>query len=197
VQRSFKPALRSRVIGIELPTEDDLLQAAAGGDQGAYSALFELVSPAVVAVVRQVLRDVAQSDEVAQEVMVEVWRRAPNFDPDKGRARTWILTIAHRRATDRVRHEEAASSRERRYWSRIEREYDVVAEEVEAHLEREDVRLALRSLTPLQRAAIELAYFEGHTYVQVAEALNVPVGTASTRIRDALIRLRDVMGVTP
>ena len=190
-------ASRSRLRDPEADSDEQLLVAVALGDQAAYSTLFERVCPAVVAVVRQVLRDVAQSDEVAQEVLVEVWRRAPNFDPEKGRARTWILTIAHRRATDRVRHEEAASSRERRYWSRIEREYDVVAEEVEANLEREDVRVALRSLTPLQRAAIELAYFEGHTYVQVAEALNVPVGTASTRIRDALIRLRDVMGVTP
>jgi len=188
---------RSRARDVESLNEDELLCAVAGGDHDAYSFLFEKVSPAVIAVARQVLRDFAQADEVAQEVLVEVWRRAPNFDPAKGRARTWILTIAHRRATDRVRHEEAAASRDRRYWSRIEREYDVVAEQVEANLERDDVREALRSLTALQRAAIELAYFEGHTYVQVAEALNVPVGTASTRIRDALIRLRDVMGVTP
>lgn len=143
------------------------------------------------------LRDHAQSEEVAQEVLVEVWRTAPRYRSDRGTAINWILTLAHRRAIDRVRSVEAAAARDSKA-ALLARtpEFDEVTEQVEARLEREQVRRCLRTLTEIQRQAVTLAYYRGLTYRQVAEALTLPLGTVKTRLRDGLIRLRDCLGVT-
>ena len=176
--------------------DEHLLLEVARGDQAAYEALFDRVSGQVYGVVRRVVRDPAQSEEVAQEVLVEVWRTAARFDPARGSAGTWILTMAHRRAIDRVRSEQASRDRNHRVGSRQHRrEFDEVAEQVEVAFEHEQVRRALGTLTDLQREAVELAYYKGHTYREVAELLDTPLGTVKTRMRDGLIRLRDALGV--
>jgi RNA polymerase sigma-70 factor (ECF subfamily) len=150
----------------------------------------------VFGVVRRVLRDPAQSEEVAQEVLVEVWRTATRFDPGKGSASTWILTMAHRRAIDRVRSAQAAHDREERVALRDHvPAFDEVAERVEQRLEQEQVRRCLSNLTELQRESVTLAYYGGYTYREVGELLEVPLGTVKTRLRDGLIRLRDCLGV--
>jgi RNA polymerase sigma-70 factor (ECF subfamily) len=150
----------------------------------------------VFGVIRRVLRDPAQSEEVAQEVLVEVWRTASRFDPDKGSASTWVLTMAHRRAIDRVRSAQAATDREERVALRDHvPAFDQVAEQVESRLEQEQVRRCLSNLTDLQRESVTLAYYGGYTYREVGELLEVPLGTVKTRLRDGLIRLRDCMGV--
>lgn len=176
--------------------ETRLLQRVATGDQQAFADLYDLVAPSVVGVVRGVLRDPAQSEEVAQEVLVEVWKSATRFDADRGSARTWILTIAHRRAVDRVRSEQAHRNRDEKVAVRDRgRAFDEVAEAVEARLEHRAVRDALGSLTKLQREAVELAYYRGLTYREVAEVLGTPLGTIKTRMRDGMIRLRDALEV--
>jgi RNA polymerase sigma-70 factor, ECF subfamily len=177
---------------------DELLQAAARGDQAAFAALYDRLAPMVYGVIRRVVRDPSQSEEVAQEVFVEVWRIATRFDPARGSAQTWVLTMAHRRAVDRVRSEQATRNRNDRVGHRERsREFDEVAEQVETGLEQAEVREALEVLTDLQREAVELAYYKGYTYREVAEVLDAPLGTIKTRMRDGLIRLRDAMGVTP
>jgi RNA polymerase sigma-70 factor (ECF subfamily) len=146
--------------------------------------------------VLKVLRDPAQSEEVAQEVMVEVWRHAARYRPEQGSVMAWVMTMAHRRAVDRVRSEQAATERDRRTALRAHAPaYDQVSEEVTARLESEQVRRCLRSLTELQRQAVTLAYYQGYTYREVATSLEAPLGTVKTRLRDGLIRLRDCMGV--
>lgn len=143
------------------------------------------------------VRDPAQSEEVAQEVLIEVWRSASRFDPSRGSAATWQMTIAHRRAVDRVRSSQAALERDQRVGRSAHRPpFDEVVEQVETRLEHEQVRKALSALTDLQREAVTLAYYGGYTYRQVAELLDVPLGTVKTRLRDGLIRLRDALGVT-
>ena len=140
------------------------------------------------------LRDPAQSEEIAQEVLLEVWRTASRFDPARGSAAAWALTIAHRRAVDRVRSENAgraASRRSRRTWS----DDEDVAEVVAAPLDRQRVRRCLGGLTELQRESIKLAYYGGYSYPEVAQLLGVALGTVKTRIRDGMIRMRDCMGV--
>ena len=174
---------------------DGLLRATAAGDRAAFEALFEEVAPKVVGVVRRVVRDPSMSEEVAQEVLTEVRRTAKRFDPDRGSAMTWIMTIAHRRAVDRVRSTQAARDRDDRVGRRRPRPFDETSEDVVAADERAEVVAALGSLTDLQREAIELAYYGGHTYREVAELLGTPLGTVKTRMRDGLIRLRDTMGV--
>lgn len=176
---------------------DALLHRVATGDIAAFEALFDATAAQVNGVVRRVLRDPAQSEEVAQEVLIEVWRTAARFDATRGAASTWILTMAHRRAVDRVRSAQAAMDREQRVAHRDHApSYDEVAEEVEATLEQEAVRRCLDSLTDLQRESVTLAYYNGYTYREVAEALVVPLGTVKTRLRDGLLRLRSCLGET-
>ncbi len=178
------------------PDADTLMTLVARGNAQAYEALYDAISPQVYGVIRRVLRDPAQSEEVAQDVLVEVWRTAPRFDRSKGTARGWILTMAHRRAVDRVRSEQSSRDREKRVARQeTERPFDGVAAEVEHRFETQQVREALSELTPVQREAIELAYYGGNTYREVATLLETPLGTIKTRMRDGLIRLRDAMEV--
>src|SRR6516225_7100118 len=172
-----------------------LLGQVARGDHRAFELVYAELAAPVYGLVRQVLRDPAQSEEVAQEVLLEVWRTSSRFDPDRGSAAAWALTIAHRRAVDRVRSESAGSRREQKV--ALDRESDDdVAETVAATLDHQRVRRCLDGLTELQRESIQLAYYGGYTYPQVAQLLGVALSTVKTRIRDGLIRMRDCMGLT-
>jgi RNA polymerase sigma-70 factor (ECF subfamily) len=175
------------------PVEHALL-GSARGDAQAFATLYDLVAPAVYGLVRRILRDRAQSDEVMQEVMLEVWRLAPRFDPQRGSASAWIMTIAHRRAVDRVRSEVAERGRLERAGSQAPTAGASVQEDVVDDLDRQRVRSALTGLTDVQRSSIELAYFGGLTQTEIAALLDIPLGTVKTRIRDGLIRLRDALG---
>ncbi|HET6478768.1 MAG TPA: ECF RNA polymerase sigma factor SigK [Actinoplanes sp.] len=173
----------------------DLLRAVARGDEKAFGKLYDLVAPRVYGLIRRVLRDPAQAEEVAQEALVEVWRSASRFDPSRGTPTAWIFTIAHRRAVDRVRSEQAATERTIRVGvASVDTPYDAVVDEVSGRLERQQVRRCLDDLTELQRQAVTLAYYQGHSYPRVAELLGTPLPTVKTRMRDGLIRLRDCMG---
>lgn len=177
--------------------DPSLLLAAVGkGDEGAFGRLYDLVAARVFGLIRRVVRDPAQAEEVAQEVMVEVWRTAARFDPARGSATAWMFTIAHRRAVDRVRAEQASSDRLAKYAAGAgDAEYDEVAEEVTRRLEHQQVRRCLDSLTDLQRQAVTLAYYDGRSYREVADLLGSGLPTIKTRMRDGLIRLRDCLGV--
>jgi RNA polymerase sigma-70 factor (ECF subfamily) len=166
----------------------------ARGDAAAFDAVFDRISAHVFGIVRRVIRDPAQSEEVTQEVLLEVWRNASTFDAGRGSVMAWVSMLAHRRAVDRVRSVQKETERERRI-ATSEIPFDEVAEAVESGLERERVRRCLGTLTELQRESVTLAYYGGYTYGQVASLLSVPQGTVKTRMRDALIRLRDCLGV--
>ncbi len=176
----------------------ELIQRVGRGDQDAFAQLYDATAPLVHGVVLKVVRDPSQTEEVVQEVFVELWRIAPRFDPGKGSVASWVATIAHRRAVDRVRSEQASRNRVERELSRAEPATDVVSETVvevdHTDFERRRVRRALERLTEMQRQAVELAYFGGYTYREVAVLLDVPEGTIKTRIRDGMIRLRDELG---
>jgi len=172
-----------------------LLAQVARGDHAAFEAVYDRLAGPVYGLVRKVLRDPAQSEEVVQEVLLEVWRTASRFDAARGSAIAWVMTIAHRRAVDRVRSETAGALREQKVLPGPV-SGDDVEELVETALDRQRVRRCLGALTPLQAESIKLAYYGGYTYPQVAELLGVALGTVKTRIRDGLIRMRDCMEVT-
>jgi RNA polymerase sigma-70 factor (ECF subfamily) len=168
----------------------------AQGDQDAFAELYDALSPAVHGTSLRVLRDPDHAAEVTQEVMVEVWRTAPQFDPRRGTARAWVVTMAHRRAIDRVRAVQAQRDRDQRVLDTdFARPFDEVAEQVEQTLEAERVRHCLDGLTDTQRESVTLAYYDGRSYREVADHLDAPLPTVKSRIRDGLTRLRDCLGV--
>jgi len=174
---------------------ESLLNRVARGDEEAFSKLYDRIAAAVFGMARRVVRDPARAEEVAQEVFLQVWQGANRFDAERGSAKTWILTLAHRRAVDAVRRDQASTDREQRFdWSGGP-DYDSVQEEVGTRLEHEQVRRCLQTLTDLQREAITLAYFGGYTYFEVSSLLEANTATVKTRMRDGLIRLRDCLGV--
>jgi RNA polymerase sigma-70 factor (ECF subfamily) len=174
----------------------DLLRRSGRGDQAAFVELYDAMAARVYGLTVRVVRDPAQAEEVSQEAFLEIWRTAGRFDVGRGSAVSWILTITHRKAVDRVRSAEASSRRDTTYHREsFTPDHDSTSDEAQASLEARRVRQALNSLTDVQREALELAYFSGYTHTEVASMLDLPVGTAKTRIRDGLIRLRDTMGV--
>lgn len=177
-------------------TTEHLLERVSAGDQNAFAEFYDRVSPRLLGLVRRLLIDHAQAEEVTQEVFLEIWQSARLFDPNRGSATTWALTMARRRAIDRIRSAQASRDRDTRIGIRdYEAEYDGVSETVELRVEHERVEKAMKALSPVQREAISLAYYGGCTHTEVAEKLGVPVGTVKTRLRDGMIRLRERLGV--
>ena len=176
------------------PDLTNLIASVANGDQAAFASLYDALSPTLFGVVRRVLRDPSQAEEVTQEVFVEIWKQATRFDAERGGVRTWAVTIAHRRAVDRVRSEQ--SHRERQVTvgaASLELPPSPEDDAVEAE-DRQRARAAMDTLPAAQREALELAFYDGLTHVQISEHLGVALGTVKTRIRDGLIRLRTTMG---
>lgn len=185
---------------IEGRVEDDLdletcIGRVAAGDQAAFAVMYDQLAPSVYGVARRVLRDPAQAEEVTQEVFTEIWRQATRFDAGRGSVRTWALTIAHRRSVDRVRSEQARRDRQTRQ-ATLDPPADPTPEDTALDSEdRERARAALAELSVAQREALELAFYDGLTHVQIADHLGIALGTVKTRIRDGLVRLRAALGV--
>jgi RNA polymerase sigma-70 factor (ECF subfamily) len=192
--------------GVEVPEDgtdavDDaarLIVRSAQGDQEAFARLYDMLSPRVFGLILRVLVDRAQSEEVLQEVFLEVWQSADRFAANRGQGRTWVLTIAHRRAVDRVRSAQSSTDRDRRIGARdLDVPHDGVPEQVELRIEGRRVARAVAALPEVQREAISLAYFGGYSQSEIAALVGAPLGTIKTRMRDGLSRLRTEMGVTP
>ncbi|SMD25932.1 ECF RNA polymerase sigma factor SigK [Kibdelosporangium aridum] len=176
---------------------EELLPRVAHGDDHAFEQFYRHLSSPVFGLIQRVLRDPAQSEEVAQEVFLELWRTATRYSTELGSVRSWALMIAHRRAVDRVRAAQASGDRDAKAaQADITREFDQVSEAVMGKLERQQLRRCLDSLTEVQRESVRLAYYHGYTYREVSQLLDCPLGTIKTRLRDGLIRLRDCLGAS-
>lgn len=179
------------------PTAEQLILAAARGETEAFGQLYDLFAPAVWQVVKRVVRDPRLSEDVTQEVFVQLWQNASKFDPERGSGRAFTLTLAHRRAVDAVRKEQThrdATDRAARLEPAAAPAPDA-ARLALSRIDRTSVRGALASLSAPQRRCIELAYFGGLSQSQIASTLDIPLGTVKTRVREGLIRLRDAIGV--
>jgi len=171
-----------------------LLSAVGQGDRAAFASLFDDLGPQTYRVAVRVVVSVARAEEVVQEAWLQVWRDADQFDPSRGSAAAWIMTLTRRRAVDAVRHDQAAINRDVGYHARRVPDYDRVSEEVVDADESHQVRRCLEGLTALQREAIDLAYYGGLTYREVADSLEANPATVKTRIRDGLRALRTCLG---
>jgi RNA polymerase sigma-70 factor (ECF subfamily) len=183
---------------LPLVTEDldDLLRRVARQDVDAFAVLYDRTRARVFGLITRVLRDGGYSEETTQEVYLQVWRNAATYDPSSGSALAWLMTLAHRRAVDRVRSEQTASQRESRYGAAtVDTPTDHVVDSVITRDERRRVADCLESLTDTQREAIQLAYYDGLTYVQVSERLSANLATIKSRMRDAIRGLRRCMGI--
>lgn len=178
-------------------TVGELLVGVAQGDQRAFAQLYDMLSSRVFGLILRVVVDRSQSEEVLQEVFLEIWQSASRFAPNKGQGRTWVMTMAHRRAVDRVRASQAATGRDVRVGLRdLDTEHDRVAEEGELRIEAQRLTTAIQTLPDAQREALVLAYYGGYSQSEIAALLGTPLGTIKTRMRDALSRMRVEMGVT-
>jgi RNA polymerase sigma-70 factor (ECF subfamily) len=189
--------------GVEMPEDGSagdlaaaLLVRVADGDQRAFAELYDLLSSRVFGLILRVLVNRSQSEEVLQEVFLEVWQSAGRFAPNKGQGRTWVLTIAHRRAVDRVRASQSSADRDVRVGTRdLGVAHDSVAEQVELSIEGGKVVAALSTLPEPQREALVLSYYGGYSQSEISVLIGAPLGTIKTRMRDGLSRLRSEMGV--
>lgn len=178
------------------PDLAELLRRCGRGDEQAFAQLYDAMAARVFGLAKRVVRDPAQAEEVTQEAFLDIWRSSGRFDESQGHAVSWMLTVVHRKAVDRVRSAEASTRRDSTYHHETHAvEHDSTAEAATASLEAHRVRQAMAALTQAQREALDLAYFKGYTHTEVATMLDLPLGTAKTRIRDGLIRLRDHLGV--
>ena len=174
---------------------DELMRRVTLGDEMAFEQLYDQFAGRVFGLSRRIVRNPSQAEEVAQEVFLEIWRRASRFDATRGSATAWIMTLTHARSVDRVRSAQASADRELKVaYASHEVEVDTVVEAVESKFERRAVQKCLGALTEVQRESITLAYYSGYTYREVAELLSTPLPTIKTRLRDGMIRLRDCLG---
>ena len=174
------------------PDVDSLLGRVALGDSAAFESLYDELSSAVFGLARRVVRDPTRAEDVTQEVFLEVWRKAARFDSGLGKAKTWVMTIAHRRAVDAVRRSESQKRQDTKA-APDEVSHDEPADAVIKTEEHGAVRECMETLTDLQLESVRLAYFNGYTYNEVATLLDKPLPTIKTRMRDGLIRLRDCL----
>ncbi len=166
----------------------------ARGDRAAFAQLYDTTSRRVHGVVLRVLRSPEHAEEVTQEVYVEVWQQSARYSPAKGSVLAWMATMAHRRAVDRVRSVSSEVNRDHRYaYESLDPEVDRVWDSVAQRHDVDRVREAMQLLTPIQRQALTMAYFDGMTQSQIADSLKLPLGTVKTRIRDALRRLGETL----
>jgi RNA polymerase sigma-70 factor (ECF subfamily) len=182
---------------VQEPADEDLMLAVAGRDEAAFETLYDRYAPLVYALCLRILRRHNDAQSVVSDVFWEVWQRAERFNPNRGTARTYLLTLARSRAVDRIRanssrvRRETEAGREREEWSSGTAADPSVAVVVDE--DRQAVVAALAELNESQRRTLHLAYFGGMTHREIAAELSMPLGSVKTCIRQGLIRLRQAM----
>jgi RNA polymerase sigma-70 factor (ECF subfamily) len=181
----------------QAPVSDaELLRQIAGGDEAALAALYDRYKSILFSLILRILHSQSEAEDILQDVFIQVWKKASDFDEERGRPFTWLVTLSRSRAIDRLRQ---LGSRER---TAVEASRDVPDVWIDAEsdaIKSEQgavVRSALAELPEEQRRTLLLAYFEGLTQTEIAERLNAPLGTVKTRMRSGMIKLRELLGET-
>jgi len=172
--------------------DEEVLARVARADEDALGELYDRFGRVAYGLAFRILRDPALAQDAVQDAMLSAWRTAASFDPLRGKASTWLLTLVHRRAVDVVRRED------RRRAQPLDdapiASGDATDETAEVRMQRRAVQAALAQLAPEQREALELAYYGGLSQSELAERLGVPLGTVKSRMFAALAKLRDLLG---
>ena len=171
----------------------DLLRAIARGDEGALAGLYDRYSAILLGLLLRILHDRQEAEDVLQEVFLQVWRRAADFDEARGRGFTWLVTVARSRAIDRLRSLDARARAAQAAGREVQDETTDATDDVLHSEQRAVVQAALARLPEEQRRALLLAYYEGLTQTEIAARLNQPLGTVKTRMRSGLIKLREML----
>jgi RNA polymerase sigma-70 factor (ECF subfamily) len=177
---------------VQIP-DADLLRAVAQGDEESLAAIYDRYRTILFGLLFRILGNRAEAEDILQEVFVQVWQRARDFDENRGKAFTWLVTLARSRAIDRLR---SLGSRSRTIEAATKESADAVADAVEDAINNERgevVREALKELPEEQRAALLMAYFDGFSQSEIAERTNTPLGTVKTRMRTGMTKLREVL----
>ncbi len=172
----------------------ELLAAMARGDEGALASLYDRYRLILFGLILRILHSRPEAEDVLQEVFLQAWQKAADFDETRGRPFTWLVTLARSRAIDRLR---SLGSRERVATEAAREVIEEVADaatDAESSEQSEAVRAALNELPEEQRQVLLLAYFEGFTQSEIARRLSAPLGTVKTRMRSGMFRLRELLG---
>ena len=176
-------------------SDEALVALVSRGDEAALDALYTRFGRVAYGLALRIVRDADLAQDAVQEAFLSAWRTAATFDPSRGNASSWLLTLVHRRAVDVVRREQ------RRRAEPLDdapvASGDAPDEDAWIRERRRTVQAALARLSPDQRQALELAYYGGLSQSELAERLGVPLGTVKSRMFAALARLRDVLGEEP
>lgn len=182
---------------VDEPTDEQLVASLAEGEPSGLAVLYDRYRTLAFSLSLRITGDGALAEDVVQEAFLGVWRNAGRYATARGSVKTWLLAIVHHRAVDSLRRRRAAEELpDPDLPPPVSLVLPDIWPEVAGRLDRQVVARALLTLPAVQREALELAYFGGYTHTEVASMLDLPVGTAKTRIRDGLIRMRDAMGVS-
>ena len=192
-RNSLAPRPRAQTMehrGGQGEAEDALLGRVGQKDNLAFEALYDRYGGAVYSLAVKMLRDRQTAEEIAQEVFLAIWRGARDFDPARGSARSWILSLAHHKSVDAVRRQRLRTAEP--LSETMTAEADVAQDALRA-VTGTEVQSALAALSDGQREAIVFAYYGGYTQQEIAKRLHVPLGTVKTRMRDGMLRLRTAL----
>ena len=186
----------TQVLDLESVDPDRLLESVRAGDKVAFAELYDVLAPQILGLTTHILRDRAQAEEVTQEVFVEVWLSAHTFDPHRGSAKSWVLRLAKSRAIDRLRSWRSSQARDTDdFNSQLTRWVAAAEDEAQQRLESEELQELIDSIGEPHRSALMLAYFGELTHQEIADATGVALGTAKTRVRDGLQKLRKAVSL--
>ena len=178
-------------------SDEDLIQAIASGAMWAMEQLFVRYSRMLYALAYRMVTDQQVAEDLVQEVLLAVWRRAASYTPQLGTARSWLFSIMHHRTIDYLRRVRRRSVFKQTRWEEVDLDESMavpdVWDETWRSVQSEQVRTALTQLSPEQQRVIELAYFQGWTHTEIAERLQLPLGTVKARIRLGLIHLKRIL----
>jgi RNA polymerase sigma-70 factor (ECF subfamily) len=175
-------------------TDAELLRQIADGDEEALSSLYDRYKSILFSLILRILHSQPEAEDILQDVFIQVWNKAGDFDEARGRPFTWLATLSRSRAIDRLRQ---LGSRERTATEATREAPDVVVDAEDDAIRSEQsevVRNALAALPEEQRRTLLLAYFEGLTQTEIADKLNTPLGTVKTRMRSGMMKLRELLG---